>query len=122
MTDDDNKDAKSVKEKIPYYSYKNNFNYRAWKFSPAINVEWTSHYPIFPDGKRYKILPRKFVLRHYPFRNNKQIEKKIMNKTRGVNYSESKEGLADYSRKILKHKNDVTKIVNHKLLTKNSFF
>jgi len=118
MTDNDNENAKSIKEKMLYYTYKNDFNYRAWKFSLAINVEWTSHLPIFPEGKKYKISPKKMVLRHYPFRSKQQAEKKIRDKIRGIDKQKLKEGLPEYSRKLIDHSNDVTKKIDHRILSR----
>ena len=60
MTDDDNESANSIKEKFRYYSYQGDFTYRAWKYFPGIrNEDVAGHYPIFPDGHKYKIWPKK---------------------------------------------------------------
>jgi len=78
MTDDDQDSAKSVREKMTYYSFDHDNNYRAWKFHPGILPELRGgHLPIFPGDLKYRIWPRKFILRHYQFRNNEQAKKKI---------------------------------------------
>jgi len=73
MTDNDNDSAKSVREKYPYYSWQHDDAYRAWKCFPGIGVEDAyGHYPIFPQNLNYRISPKKFVLRHYRFRDINQ--------------------------------------------------
>ncbi len=70
MTDKDNNSSKSVREKYQYYSWQHDDAYRAWKYFPGIGVEDAyGHYPIFPQNLNYRISPKKFVLRHYRFRN-----------------------------------------------------
>jgi hypothetical protein len=74
------------------------------------------HYPIFPEGHRYKIAPKKLVLRHYPFRNKEQAEKKMKFRVRGRTMTnEDKPSLDHHERNILK--TDYTKKVDHKLLS-----
>ncbi len=80
ITDADDDSIKSVKNRMKYYSYQNDFQYRVWKFIPGVLAEEGGHYPTFPKGGQYKIFPTKFVLRHYPFRNKKQMENKIKNR------------------------------------------
>jgi len=118
MTDDDKESATSIKEKIPYYTFRNDFNYRAWKFFPAINVEWTSHLPVFPEGIKYKISPRKLLMRHYMYRSKEQAKKKIKGKIRGIDYLKSKESLPQGSRMLINNKNNVGKKIDHNILTK----
>jgi len=116
MTDNDDETAKSIRDKLRYYSAYGDFVYRAWKYYPGIRIgDSGGHYPIFPDNVRYKISPKKFVMRHYPFRNKKQTEKKIQSKTRGIN-SKTKEGLAPYTLKMLE--GNFGKTVDHNSLTK----
>lgn len=116
-SDNDNVNAKSVIEKFPYYKWRSDFAYRAWKFMPGINVEYSGgHYPVFPDEYCYKIYPKKFVLRHYGFRGEEQVKKKLKGKTRGIDYRKTKEGLAEYTLNMLK--GDYGKKVDHNLLTK----
>jgi len=70
MTDNDNNSSKSVREKYPYYSWQHDYAYRAWKCFPGIGVEdGYGHHPIFPENLNYRIAPKKFVLRHYRFRD-----------------------------------------------------
>ena len=56
MTDNDNESAKEIRKKLTYYSYQDDFVYRAWKYFPGIIANYMSgHYPIFPVGHQYKI-------------------------------------------------------------------
>jgi len=116
MTNDDDETSKSVKKKFTYYSAFGDFVYRSWKFYPGIMMHAGGHYPYFPNEIKYKIYPRKFVLRHYPFRSKEQVEKKIRGKTRGVDYKKTTEGLTYYTLKLLEM--DPTKKIDYKLLTK----
>jgi len=73
MTDNDNNSSKSVLERHPYYSWQHDDAFRAWKYFPGIGVEDAyGHYPIFPQNLNYRISPKKFVLRHYRFRDINQ--------------------------------------------------
>jgi len=66
MTDNDKENAKSIKEKMSYYSCQGDYLYRAWKYVPGIRIgDAEGHYPIFPDRSKYKINPGKLVLRHH---------------------------------------------------------
>jgi len=121
MTDDDNEDAKSVKEKFPYYTYSSDFKYSAWKFSLGIDVEWSPHLPVFPEEITYKIYPKKFPIRHYPYRSKEQVEKKIKGKIRGIDNSKSNIGLPGYTLNLLKHRNEVNKKIDHTILTKYNY-
>ncbi len=81
MTDNDNNSTKTIKEKLLYYSWSNDYLYRAWKYIPGIRIFIRGgHYPIFPDGHSYKIYPNKFVLRHYKFRSNEQAKKMLLDR------------------------------------------
>jgi 2-polyprenyl-3-methyl-5-hydroxy-6-metoxy-1,4-benzoquinol methylase len=65
---------------LRYYSFQSDFTYRAWKFTPGINPIGKGlggHCPIFPSDLKYKIYPKKFVLRHYNFRNKEQAQQKM---------------------------------------------
>jgi len=76
MTNNDNNSSKSVREKFSYYSWQHDFAYRAWRHLPGTRLEDAlGHYPIFPEEYSYKISDRKFVLRHYRFRNKQQAIK-----------------------------------------------
>jgi len=127
MTDDDNESAKSIKEKMPYYSCHGDYLYRAWKYFPGISMGYAGgHYPIFPEELSYKINPKKFVMRHYKFRNKEQAEKKMAGTIRGSIYEKTKSshykddeiktGINKHLKNILKQ--DFTHKVDHKLLTK----
>jgi len=76
MTNNDNKKANSIRKKLPYYSWQHNFVFRAWKHTPGTRVEvGAGHFPVFPEEISNKISPKRFVLRHYRFRNNKQAKR-----------------------------------------------
>jgi len=75
MTDNDNESTKSIKQKLRYYSWRSEWVYRAWKFIPGIRLHHAGHYPIFPEGLKYKVFPNKFVLRHHKTRSKKQYKK-----------------------------------------------
>jgi len=74
------------------------------------------HYPIFPEGKKYIIYPRKFVLRHYSFRSKKQAEKKMKDRIDKSIGEKSKEGLTQHLKNALN--NRFAESVDHTLLTK----
>jgi len=72
-TNNDNHFAKSVKDEFRYYSWQHDYAYRSWKHIPGVRVEnEAGHMPIFPEGCPYRISEKKFVLRHYRFRNKEQ--------------------------------------------------
>jgi len=118
MTDNDNDLAESFKERLTYYSYQGNFVYRVWKYFPGIGVEHgASHYPSYPEGHKYKILPKKFVLRHYPLRTKDQAIKKMKSRMERIaNTAEYKIGWHKHYETILE--NDFAAKIDHKLLTK----
>jgi len=116
MTDNDNDNAKSIKEKLCYYSYDGDYLYRTWKYIPGITIGYHGgHLPIFPDEVKYKVCPRKFVLRHYPFRSKEQVEKKKANRKRGIN---EKNGYATGQITQINKLKKAPSIVDHNLLTK----
>jgi glycosyltransferase involved in cell wall biosynthesis len=119
MTDKDEISAKSIKDKMPYYSYGGDFIYRAWKFYPGINIigDYAGHFPIFPHYINYRIFPKKFVMRHYPLRNEKQATKKMEGVTRGRS-SNQKEGVRGDRHFKTVLENNFTKTFDHKILTK----
>jgi len=118
MTDNDIKSAKTIKEKLTYYSCQGDFAYRAWKFFPGIRIgDVVGHYPIFPDEYRYKIFPKKFIMRHYTFRSEEQAKKKMETKLRSRgNVKKDQLPLHDRHKKILKQ--NFSKKIDHNLLTK----
>ncbi len=78
LTNNDNESAPSIREKLPYYSWQHDLEFRAWKFIPGTRVEDAGgHLPIFPDEQKYLVSPRKFVMRHYNFRSEEQARRKI---------------------------------------------
>ena len=81
MTDNDNESARSIKEKLPYYSFASDYAYRAWKYVTGINpVGLAGHCPFFPPNMVYKFYPRNLVIRHYNARSKQQIENKIQDR------------------------------------------
>jgi glycosyltransferase involved in cell wall biosynthesis len=117
MTDDDDENANSLKEKLKYYSHYGDFIYRAWKYYPGISVsDAGGHYPIFPDGIKYQIAKKKFVLRHYPLRSKKQTEKKLEDRMKGIN--ENNKNNEELQENINKIKILSPEKVDHNLLTR----
>ena len=81
MSDMDDQSQKSVKTRLKYYSYQDDFVYRAWKnVSGTIPHSNEGHFPVFPSNIRYRIPSQKFVLRHYPFRSMIQAKKRIIDR------------------------------------------
>ena len=117
MTDKDDESVKSIKEKLPYYSFQNDFVYRAWKYIPGIRLNFPGeHLPIFPEFKGYNIYLKKFVMRHYPFRSKEQSEKRMKDRIKTVpNILKPKEKKHRYQLILEK---DFSSKINHKLLTK----
>jgi len=117
LTDNDNESAKSIKQKLPYYSCQGDFLYRSWKCMPGIDIAYGGHYPIFPYGHKYKIYPRKFVLRHYIFRSKEQAEKKMVERMKRTNYNpRTKTGFNPHYNKVLGK--EFLSEIDHQLLTK----
>jgi len=116
MTDNDNENEKSIRKKMPYYTYHGDFLYRAWKYYPGIRISHpaVSHYPIFPDNLKYKIYPKKFEMCHYPFRGKQQAKRKIEERIRGIDYKKTKTGLNMHMENIIKQ--DFTQKFDHKKL------
>ena len=118
MTDADNENANSIKKRLTYYSCVGDFLYRAWKYFPGIRIGGEGgHYPIFPEGYLYRIYPKKFVLRHYTFRNKIHAEKKMEeSKKRALKDAEGTPVLNEHLVKVLKQ--NFSNKIDHKLLTK----
>ena len=118
MTDKDNEFAKETRKKLIYYSYQDDFLYRAWKYFPGIIANYTScHYPIFPVGHQYKISPTKLVLRHYIFRTKDQAEKKVKEKImRRPNILKPTKGKKSHYQKIVSY--NYSGKIDHGLLNK----
>jgi len=118
MTDADNLQAKSTRERFPYYSWQNENHYRAWKYNPGIRVEDAGgHFPIFPRHIKYKIANRKLVNRHYRFRNKQQAIKNNLdrlNRLKGT--PEGKLGWGGHWKTIAEKGGP--HVVDHNLLTK----
>ncbi|HUT06975.1 MAG TPA: glycosyltransferase family 2 protein [Nitrosopumilaceae archaeon] len=116
MTDKDNVDEKSIRKKMPYYTYHGDFLYRAWKYSPGIRISQPAvgHYPIFPENLKYKIYPKKFVMRHYPYRNKEQARQKIRGRIRASKSTKTDDALNAHIENIIKQ--DFTQKFDHKKL------
>jgi len=85
LTSKDNEQSKCIKEKLKYYSWGSDYLYRSWKNIPGVGLQaGGGHYPIFPQGITYKIYPRKFVLRHYKYRNYEQFKKKAQDRIKKI--------------------------------------
>jgi len=117
MTDDDKKED-SIKNRLRYYSWASEFQFRAWKITPGIRVEETPHLPIFPDFLKYRIHPKKFVLRHYPFRSKQQAEKKLLDRLTKLKNINAEVELGMHFRYKIYSENNFPPIVNHHILTK----
>jgi len=90
LTNDDDESKKSVKDRLRHYSYVGDFQYKFWKWIPGTFFgEYAGHYPNFPEGYRYKIYPKKMIVRHYPFRSTEHALRKMSMKMR--NRSEDNE-------------------------------
>ncbi len=119
LTDNDNESATTIKEKLRYYSWQFDFLYRAWKYMPGIRVEYAGgHYPVFPEEQKYRILPRKFVARHYRFRSKEQARKKVANFLPRINGTPEKEIGWFKTYKKMQEYNDFPLIADHGILNK----
>jgi len=120
MTDKDNNSMQSVRKRHPYYSWQHDDAYRAWKYFPGIRSEDAGgHYPVFPQNIRYRISPRKFVLRHYRFRN---INQALSNNSARIQRlrETTMEKLGQCIHWKLIDENGGPKIINHELLDKHN--
>jgi hypothetical protein len=75
---DHNGSEVDIRKKLRYYYWRSDFVYRAWRYYPGTTHRDTAgHYPIFPTGVKARVSPRKFVMRHYPFRSPEQAIRKV---------------------------------------------
>jgi hypothetical protein len=75
---DENSTEKDVRKRLLYYSWVDNFLFRAWKFYSGTTIhEHGGHFPLFPLEHEINISPNKFVLRHYRIRSYRQGLKKV---------------------------------------------
>lgn len=119
MTEKDTSDVvDGIKNKMQYYSNVGDYVYRAWKYFPGIRIGDTAgHFPIYPEEYQYKIFDKKFVLRHFPYRNEKQAKKKVYAVTRGPkDLKKEKVLMSAHNKKIAKI--DFSKKVSYAKLTK----
>ncbi len=66
-----------IRKKLQFYTWVDDYHYKAWKYYPGARCGGGGHYPVFPSGVRAKVSPRKLVLRHYPFRSPQQAMRKV---------------------------------------------
>jgi len=118
MTKNDPISENSIKKRMLYYSFTSDSTFRAWKIYPGISPELRGgHIPVFPSDLKYKVWPKKFVLRHYRFRNKIQALKRI--KERIERYSETPELKAGWHSHYNKIKNhSFSDPVDHSILQK----
>lgn len=65
---DQDSSERDVRRRLRYYSWVDDYQYRAWKHYPGTSLEKTGgHVPIFPSHVQMKVSPTKFILRHYKF-------------------------------------------------------
>ncbi len=75
---DHNSNEKDVRKKLCYYTWSDDFRYKAWKYySGTKNHESGGHYPSFPNGIETRVSPKKFVMRHYRFRSPEQALRRV---------------------------------------------
>jgi len=116
MTDDDNLSANSIRERMKYYSFYNDYLYRAWKVYPGIYPS-DGHMPVFPYDQKYVVSPRKMVIRHYRFRSALQAEKRMKERLSRINgTAEFRIGWHVHYDKIKKE--NFSKKIDHNILTK----
>jgi len=67
-----------VRRQIKHYTWNDDLQFRSWKTYPDVKVTGTAgHYPIFPEGIKYKVARNKYVLRHYRIRSYEQGSRKV---------------------------------------------
>jgi len=116
MTDDDNLSANSIRERMKYYSFSDDYLYRAWRVYPGI-YPFDGHLPVFPYDQKYVLSPRKMVLRHYRFTTTLQAEKKMKERLSRINgTAEYRNGWHIHYDKIKKE--NFSKKLDHNILTK----
>ena len=80
MTDADDLSIFSPTQRLNFYSWQGDCNYRAFKNVQGVQgVPSFAHLPQFPPQCRYKIASEKLVLRHYPYRSREHALSKIDN-------------------------------------------
>jgi len=117
MTDNDEQEE-SVKKRLRYYSWATEFQFRAWKVIPGIRSDQSPHLPIFPEFLKYRIYPKKFVLRHYPFRNKQQAEKKLLDRLTKIKNINAEVELGMHNRYKSYNENNFPPVVDHQILTR----
>jgi len=119
MTDNDDLTKETIREKLTYYSYQGDYVYRAWKYFPGINSgDVAGHFPIYPEGYKYKIYPKKFILRHYPFQSEEQAKKKMIDRTKGFTKEKHGRPLNEHYEIVLGE--NFSKRISYKLVNKYS--
>ena len=75
---DFNNTIPDVRRRLKYYTYHDDFYFRAWKHYPGTDLlSQGGHKPIFPDGVEERIPSIKFVMRHYRFRSVQHAMRKV---------------------------------------------
>lgn len=77
-TEKDVRGVKDVRERIRYYSWNDDMQFRCWKVMPESPLtEVSPHLPRFKSEGILRVSPNKFVLRHYRFRSYEQGVRKV---------------------------------------------
>jgi glycosyltransferase involved in cell wall biosynthesis len=75
---DYNSTERDIRKKLRYYTWNDDYRYKAWKYYPGItDRDSGGHYPRFPSGIEPKIGPQKYVMRHYRFRTPEQAVRRV---------------------------------------------
>jgi len=99
MTEKDvTSEERDVRKRLRYYSWVDDFRFKAWKYSKGIMVGKSgSHIPELPWTVRVRLSPHKFVLRHYPFRTPEQAKRKMRERLEREDPEDARGGLgAEY--------------------------
>ena len=119
MTEKDDPTVQAPVERLRYYSWQGDYNYRAFKYVPGIQAAPSfAHYPLFPPQTRYKIAPEKLVLRHYPYRSREHASRKIANLLQKIEADPDE--LKSWQRRYLKIASEGRHILpaDHRILTR----
>jgi hypothetical protein len=75
-----NNTEKDIRKRLKYYTWNDDYRFRAWKVYPGIKIHETGgHYPKFPVDIEIKVSPNKFILRHYKIRSYEHGLRKVFN-------------------------------------------
>jgi glycosyltransferase involved in cell wall biosynthesis len=77
-TETDIEESDDIREKMKYYSWNDDWQFRCWKHYPGTTIHETGgHLPIFPKEIKVHLSPNKFTLRHYCIRSVEHGMKKV---------------------------------------------